>query len=126
MASIRELYIQLGYQPSNDRKDVPHPTTGDTHQFFIPESGEMLRELRPHAELRKLLFDLKTFVEEVVEASSSSHVGTMTEAFLDTAGNGKLYWSNGNGIYQAPQWPRDKGLQVILVSEHLQALANYA
>lgn len=108
MASTRELYIQLGFQPSNGWKNVPHPAIGIIHQYLIPEPDEMFRMLRPYSGLRKVLLELRKYVEVVVDASSPSDIGTTIVTFLDKDDNGGLCWSKSSNLYQPPQWPRDK------------------
>jgi len=128
MASILDLYIQLGFDPADAYWKVPDPATRANyirHKYQRLEDS-WLKRLRSHSMLLELLQGVREFANRseiaslklkveraTVESTPIRQVLRITEDFLELDEKGLRYWGNEIGtksLTHGPLWPRDKDL----------------
>jgi len=128
MASILEIYIQLGFHPANTHWKVPDPATRAKYLHYKYQGCEdsWLKTLRSHTELLELLQLVREFLEDAVttslklkvqrtdiESTPIPEVSQITNNFLEQDGNASRYWgvkAEKKRSVHGPQYPRDKDL----------------
>ena len=128
MASILELYIQLGFHPAVAHCKVPDPATQAKYLHYKYQScgDSRLKNLRSHTALLDLLQRVRDYLEDHItnslklkveradiKSTPIPEVLQMTKAFLNQDDIARRYWSDisklRNSTY-GPVWPRDKAL----------------
>lgn len=128
MASILDLYIQLGFDPADAHWKVPDPATQASyirHKYQRLEDS-WLKQLRSHSLLLELLQGVREFAKRsataflklevqhaTVESTPIPQVLKLTEDFLELDEKGLRYWGDKIGMESSthgPKWPRDKDL----------------
>lgn len=128
MASILDLYIQLGFEPADAHWKVPDPATQASyirHKYQRLEDS-WLKQLRSHSMLLDLLQGVREFAKRsataalklevqhaTVKSTPTPQVLKITENFLELDGKGLRYWGNQirtESLTHGPKWPRDKDL----------------
>ena len=128
MASIIEIYIQLGFEPADQHWKVPDPATQAKYHHYKYQACDdsLLKKLRSHAKLLDLLEEVREFIDHSVtapmklavdqasiEETPIPEVSQMTNNFLNLSDRATRYWGNAVGEQNnthGPQWPRDKQL----------------